>query len=137
MKSKKTTVTAVLAIILCAIGTSTLARAAQKPRWIPVKLEYSVPAGLKPGDEVTTVFMLEASAFVPRLNVELVPLNGLVWIEGEKSVTFENVGEGQKREVRVRVKLSANRGEMALTMQAVYDTSRFGDTVVVEYGEKR
>jgi hypothetical protein len=137
MKLTKTSVTAVLALVLCALDSTTTAHAAQKPRWIPVKLEYVVPAGLKPGDEVTTVFVLTASAFVPRLNVELAPLNGLVWVEGEKTATFENVAEGQQREVRVKVKLAASRGEMAVTIQAVYDKSRFGDTVLVEYGEKR
>jgi hypothetical protein len=125
---------AALVVFLSALGASVPACAAQKPRWIPVKLEYSVPPGLKTGDEVTTVFVLTTTSFVPRLDVEIVALDGLVWIEGDRNITFESVAQGQRREVRVRLKLSADRGRLSFTMQAVFDKTKFGDSKLVEYG---
>ena len=108
---------------------------AQKRSLIPVDLSYQVPPGLKPGDEVKTVFTFTAKSQVPVLEVLMQPVEGLEWLEGEKRTTFENVGEGQRREVSVRLRLTGAAGKLSLSMRAIYGENRFGRSVLVRYGE--
>lgn len=125
---------AVLALMVAASGAWSPAGATQKSRWIPVQVEYSVPPGLKTGDEVTTVFTFTATADVPKLEVKLKPVKGLEWLEGEKVTTFESVDKGQQRQVKVRLRLTADRGQLSLVVRAFIGGDIFGDTALVEYG---
>jgi len=123
-----------LAVLLCGIGGWVPMRAAQKPHWIPVELTYSVPPGLKSGDEVTTVFTFTTTFQVPKLEIKLTPLEGLAWLEGEKHTTFESIGKGQERQVRVKLRLTGAKGELSLVMLARYGDNTSGDSVIVQYG---
>lgn len=105
----------------------------QKPRWTPVDVDYSIPPGLKVGDEVTTVFTLTATDSIPRLEVRLDPLSGIEWLDGDRERVFETVDKGQQRTVRARVKVTATRGEVALAIRAIYGSERYGHSVVIKY----
>lgn len=118
-------------------GAYGAARVPQKPSWIPVTLNYTVPPGLKAGDEVRTVFAFTATSDVPTLEIELHPISGLEWLDGEKAPTFQDLKKGERREVAVRLRLTDAKGRLALSMSAVFGESRFGKNVLVDYGGPR
>ena len=124
----------VLALVVCAGAGWSATAAAQKPRWTPVEVDYSVPPGLKVGDEVTTVFRFTVTADVPKLEIRLTPVEGLAWVEGQRVTTFEHVVKGQQRDVTVRLRMTADVGNLSLLMRAMYGEDMFGDSVLVRYG---
>jgi hypothetical protein len=123
----------ILVLACCAPGGGVLA---QSPRWIPIRLDYAAPPpDLKVGDEATTVFTFTATTDVPVLEVSLAPYEGLTILEGDHHTTFEAIAKGEHRELKVRIRLTAETGKLSLEMRTRFGKQMFGDAVLITYGK--
>jgi len=126
--------TAFVVAVLALLASSTSVVA--KPEG-PVQIEYSVPAHVKKGDEVTTVLTLRPVIDVDRLDVTVAASKGLEVISERKDATFTGVKRGDTRQFTVTIRLTEEPfGYLSVTYVARTGPSVDGGATMVVYGSK-
>jgi hypothetical protein len=123
-------------LVVLALSVGNVGPALTQESWLPVTLDYDPPPeGLAAGQETTTTFTLTATTDIPVLEVSVAPMEGLVVVGGDRSATFEAVAKGERRQLTVRIRLTADAGKLSLVMRARFGKQMFGKAVLVKYGK--
>ena len=102
---------------------------------LPVRLEYSVPANVRTGDEVTTVITFRALENLDRLEVSVAPFKGLELISETREATFTNVKRGEGRQLTVTIRLTDPKfGSLAVLYHMVQGTMKISGARTIVYG---
>jgi hypothetical protein len=124
----------VVALALVAVAGATPIQS--KPSNVPVSLEYSVPEGLRTGDEVTTAIGFRALADIDRLDVQVNPFRGVEIVSGQRQATFANVRKGSAPQVEVRVRLTDPKvGSIGVTYKTTVAGKSAADAINIAYGD--
>jgi hypothetical protein len=111
------------------------ASAGAKPEMAPVGVEYSVPASVKTGDEVTTVITFRALADIDRLDINIAANSGLELLSEQKDATFTAMKKGEGRQVSVTIRLTDDHfGLLALTYRTRQGTTNAAGAKSILYG---
>lgn len=123
---------AMIAGFLVCMGLTTGA----KPSTAPVTVEFTVPADVKTGDEVTTVLRFRALEDLQQLDVVIAPFKGLELLSTVTQVTFRDVRKGTAPEVEVRIRLTDPKsGSLAVTFVTRSASGEGSGAITIEYGE--
>jgi len=130
----RTLTTAVLVLPLLALA----APASAAPPTGPVRLEYTVPADVKTGDEVTTTITLKVSADLDSLVVSTGPYDGLELLSDPGRVEYGAGKRGETRQVTVRIKLTGERfGSLPIIVETMQGKRAGGFAQSIIYGNSR
>jgi len=121
-----------LSFLIAAISTSSVAQG--KPT-APVSIEYSVPKGMRSGDTVSTIIKFVPQTDLEQLEVSVEPYEGLEVVSRNEKAAFQNINAGEKREIEVTVRLTAEIGY--LSVFAATETARGARStkaIAIRYG---
>jgi hypothetical protein len=106
-----------------------------RPRSGPVVIEHSsIPAGLKPGSEVTTTFTFRALGDFDQLEVSVSPFMGIRVISEPSRAVFTNVKSGEVRQLQVTVRIMDSKiASLGVSYRATVGDRTFPDVITVDY----
>jgi hypothetical protein len=110
---------------------------AQKSEWAPIKITYSVPPGLKPGDEVTTEVAIAVRAKLDRLSAEISAIEGVTIVASPEQLVFDNVEPGSQVTLRVKVRLTSTPATLGLVCTTTMGDTKDGVARAIVYGVER
>ena len=121
----------VAAALVTAIGVTALA----KPEMTPIRLECSVPPGVKTGDQVTTVITFRALAAVDRLAVTVAPFQGVEVLSDPTQAVFTAMKNGEGRQLSVTIRMTGEKyGSLAVTYQVLQGQQTSSGAQTIVYG---
>ncbi|MEO8677870.1 MAG: hypothetical protein ABI665_02410 [Vicinamibacterales bacterium] len=115
-------------------------QAANKPQLVSVRVTFEdPPADMKTGDEATTTLVFRALVDTDRLDIFLVPDDGLELVATATAAVFTNIKAGETRQLQVKVKLTDPKGSsLNVSFGTVYNMEDEGyGSTVVDYGDPR
>ncbi|MEO8678605.1 MAG: hypothetical protein ABI665_06145 [Vicinamibacterales bacterium] len=109
-----------------------------KPNNSPVRVEFSVPPDVKPGDEVSTILRFRALENVEQLDVAVSPFVGLELLSEPRTATFRNVTKGAAPELEVRIRLTAEKwGSLAVVLETRTAAGSAADAITIVFGDAK
>lgn len=108
--------------------------AAQAKPTAPVSIEYSVPKNVHTGDTVSTTMSFVAEANLEQLEVSVSPYEGLEVVSNNVKSIFQSVKKGEKREIAVTVRLTAEIGYLSVFATTITSRGVSAKTVAIRYG---
>ena len=120
-----------LSFIITAVS---LSLAAQGKPTAPVSIEFSVPQNVQTGDTVSTTISFVAEANLEQLEVSVAPYEGLEVVSNNGKSIFQNVKKGEKREISVTVRLTAEIGYLSTFATTTTSRGASTKTVAIRYG---
>jgi hypothetical protein len=91
----------------------------------PVYVEYQTPAPTRSGDETSAALTFRAATDLDQLDVSLAADEGLEVVSDPKSAVFQNVAQGDRRVLTVRIRMTSARDGVL----AIYLKTRRGQRV--------
>jgi hypothetical protein len=127
-----------MAILVVLVVTLAAGAAGAKPSNTPIDVEFTVPEGIKTGDEVTTVLRFRALKDVDQLDVSISTFKGVELLSDRKAASFTNVRKGTAPELEVRIRLTDPKsGWVGVVFETRIGQRTAGDAVTVEYGDAK
>jgi hypothetical protein len=127
---------AIVVIWLLMLGAP-WAQKERTPASAPIDVEYNdPPEHMKTGDEATTTIVFRATSDIDRLEVAIVPDDGLQLLSTRTEAVFTDVKEDDGPELEVKVKLTDPKGSSLNVSYVTVSGSRRGvGAIVIDYGE--
>lgn len=124
-----------LKVVIALLGS--IAIVAAKPSSAPVTVEFTVPPGVKTGDEVTTVLRFRALQDLQQLDVTVAPFMGLELLSEVRRATFVNVSQGTAPELEVRIRLTDPKsGSLAVMLRTRSASGAGSEAITIRFGEE-
>lgn len=120
-----------LSFMIMAVSVSL---AAQGKPTAPVSIEYNVPKNVQTGDAVSSIISFVAEANLEQLEVSVAPYEGLEVVSNNGKSVFQNVKKGEKREIAVTVRLTAEIGYISVFATTTTSRGASTRTVAIRYG---
>ncbi len=108
--------------------------AAQGKPTAPVSIEHNVPKNVQTGDTVSTTISFVAEANLEQLEVSVAPYEGLEVVSNNGKTIFQNVRKGEKREISVTVRLTAEIGYLSAFATTTTSRGASTKTVAIRFG---
>jgi hypothetical protein len=125
-------------VVATIISLESAAVVSAKPERAPIRVESSVPANVKTGDEVTTTITLRALADVDRVEVSIAPFKGLVLLSDTKDAVFTGMKAGEGRPITVTIRLTDPMfGSLAVTYKTRQGTRDDAGAATILFGAPR
>lgn len=120
-----------LSFLIAAVSASF---AAQGKPTAPVSIEYSVPKDMRSGDTVSTTIKFVAQANLEQLEVSVASYEGLEVVSKNEKTVFQNIKKGEKREIEVTVRLTAEIGYLSVFATTTTARGASTKTIAIRYG---
>lgn len=116
------------------LAVVSLSFAAEGKPTAPVTIEYSVPKNMQVGDTVSTTIKFAAQANLEQLEVSMAPYEGVEVVSKNEKVVFQNFKKGEKREIEVTVRLTAEIGYLSVFATTTTARGASTKTIAIRYG---
>ena len=127
---------AILIIVaMAALGVNV---AHAKPDYSPIRVEFTVPEGLRTGDEVTTTLRFRALVDVAQLDVHVGPARGIELLSAARDMTVRDIRRDSAAEMQVRVRLTDPKcGSLGVSFKTQSRQGPSAGAVSIAYGDSQ